>query len=105
MDRGTLFWHYPHYSDQGGPPGGAVLDGDLKLIEFFEDRRVELYDLAADPGETRDLAGTMPRRAAELRGALERWRRAVDAQMPTGPNPRFDPDSVAPPFTPPAIAR
>jgi arylsulfatase A-like enzyme len=100
MDRGTLFWHYPHYSDQGGPPGAAIRDGDLKLIEFFEDRRVELYDLRADPGETRNLAGSMAGQAAELRRTLEEWRRAVGAQVPAGPNPRFHPDSVPAPFVP-----
>jgi len=44
-----IFWHYPHYSNQGGKPGAAIRMGDLKLIEFFEDNSVELYDLSADP--------------------------------------------------------
>jgi hypothetical protein len=78
-----LFWHYPHYSNQGGRPCGAVRVGDEKLLEFFEDNHVEEYDLAADLGEQHD----QPRRAGELRKMLADWRASVDAQMPT-PNPK-----------------
>ncbi len=81
-----LFWHYPHYGNQGGSPGGAVRVGDYKLIEFYEDSRVELYNLRADLGEQHDLAATMPDKAAELRRMLHEWRREVRARMPT-PNP------------------
>ena len=88
--RGPIFWHYPHYSNQGGRPGGAVLDGGWKLIEHYEDGRVELFDVREDPGETRDLAASMPARAAELRGMLRSWRDAVGAQMPV-PNPDHQP--------------
>jgi arylsulfatase A-like enzyme len=77
-----LFWHYPHYSNQGGRPCGAVRVGNDKLLEFFEDGHVEEYDLAKDPSEQRDE----PRRAAELKKMLADWRQSVDAQMPT-PNP------------------
>jgi arylsulfatase A-like enzyme len=82
LDRQTLYWHYPHYSNQGGSPSAAIRHGDLKLIEFFEDNRAELYDLHSDPGERHDLAGTMPDRARELRQMLVAWRQAVGAQMP-----------------------
>jgi arylsulfatase A-like enzyme len=82
----SLYWHYPHYSNQGGRPGGAIRSGTFKLVEFFEDSRVELYDLASDPGEERDLASAQPERAEKLRKELADWRKAVDAQMPT-PNP------------------
>ena len=87
-----LVWHYPHYSNQGGRPAAALLAGDSpvgrreKLIEYFEDGRVELFDLAADEGEQRDLAAERPQRAAELRSRLEAWRQEVEAAMPT-PNP------------------
>jgi arylsulfatase A-like enzyme len=81
-----LFWHYPHYSNQGGRPGGAMRSGNYKLVEFFEDSRVELYDLAADPGEQRDLAAAQPERAEKMRKELAEWRTSVGAQMPT-PNP------------------
>ena len=83
LRRDTLYWHYPHYSNQGGKPGGAIRQGNLKLIECYEDGRAELYDLAADPGEQKDLAGERPEDAARLRDRLARWRESVAAQMPT----------------------
>jgi len=82
----AFFWHYPHYGNQGGSPGGAVRVGDYKLIEFYEDSRVELYNLKIDLGERNDLATTMPEKAAELRQMLHEWRSKVGARMPT-PNP------------------
>jgi arylsulfatase A-like enzyme len=85
-DRRAFFWHYPHYGNQGGSPGGAVRAGDYKLIEFYEDNRVELYNLRDDLGERNDLAAKMPDKAAELRQMLHRWRGEVGARMPT-PNP------------------
>jgi arylsulfatase A-like enzyme len=81
-----LFWHYPHYSNQGGRPAGAVLVGGYKLVDFFEDHHVELYRLAEDEGELKDLASAEPARAEEMRKLLADWRRDVGAQMPT-PNP------------------
>jgi arylsulfatase A-like enzyme len=94
-----LFWHYPHYSNQGGRPGGAIRDGNYKLLEFFEDSRVELYDLASDPAEQRDLAAAQPERAEEMRKRLAGWRAAVGAQMPS-PNPDpvepFGPKGIPP---------
>jgi arylsulfatase A-like enzyme len=83
-----LFWHYPHYhTKEGGWPSGAVRVGDFKLIEWFEDMRVELYDLHADMGETNDLAAKNPAKAAELTEMLHAWRKSVDATMPL-PNPK-----------------
>ncbi len=78
----ALFWHYPHYSNQGGTPSGAVRHGDFKLIESYENGKLELYNLRADPGERTDLAARMPERVRELRRMLDEWRRAVGAQMP-----------------------
>lgn len=82
-----LYWHYPHYSNQGGRPAGALRSGDWKLVEWFEDGRVELFDLAKDPGEHQDLAAAQPERAASMKKQLADWRVAVGAQMPT-PNPK-----------------
>ncbi|MBN2451961.1 MAG: sulfatase [Lentisphaeria bacterium] len=91
LERDALFWHYPHYHPGGATPYGAVRAGDFKLIEFFEDDRIELYNLREDIGETRDLAAEMPERAAALRERLHAWRAAVGAQMPS-PNPDYNPD-------------
>jgi arylsulfatase A len=96
MRRDALFWHYPHYSNQGGKPGGAIRQGNLKLIEWYEDRRVELYDLARDHGEKRNLVAERPAFAAHLRDRLARWRESVGAQMPT-PNPGYRPEKLPAP--------
>jgi arylsulfatase A-like enzyme len=84
-----LHVHFPGYleaSAQRGTwrttPGASIRRGDLKLIQWFEDDRVELYDLASDPGETRDLSGEQPERVRELLDAMAAWRRSVDAPMP-----------------------
>jgi Domain of unknown function (DUF4976) len=90
LSRAALYWHYPHYSNQGGKPGGAVRRGDDKLIEFYEDGRLELYDLRNDPGEKNDLAAKRPEKARELHALLRAWQKSVDAQMPT-PNPDYRP--------------
>jgi arylsulfatase A-like enzyme len=87
LDRGPLFWHYPHYGNQGGAPAGAVRDGDWKLVEWFEDGRIELFNLRADIGEKRDLARAEPAKAARLHATLKRWRAEVGAKMPE-PNPK-----------------
>jgi len=88
--RDALYWHYPHYSNQGGQPGAAIRQGNLKLIEFYEDSRLELYDLARDAGERNDLASSMPAKAAELHRKLQAWRASVQANMPAS-NPDYDP--------------
>jgi hypothetical protein len=78
-----IFWHYPHYSNQGGAPYGAVRLGNWKLIEWYEDKRLELYDLKADLGEKNNLALKEPEKTASLVRLLHDWRQRVDAQMPT----------------------
>ena len=83
MNRGLLFWHYPHYGNQGGAPAGAVRDGDWKLIEWYEDGRRELYNLRDDPGEQHDLAARYPAKAESLHAQLASWRASVKAVMPT----------------------
>ena len=85
----ALFWHQPHYMNQGGKPAGVVREGDWKLIEQYEDGSLELYNLAKDPSETTDLAAAEPARVAALRGKLEAWRRSVGAE-PTKANPNFN---------------
>jgi len=86
-----LFWHYPHYGNQGGFPGAALRLGDWKLIERFEDGRIHLYDLASDPGERRDLAAIQPRRVESMRAMLHEWYREFDARFlrakKNGPEP------------------
>jgi arylsulfatase A-like enzyme len=80
-------------------PYGAIREGDYKLIEFYDDGRLELYDLRRDVGEQRDLSAEMPDKARELKRRLHAWRQKVGAQMPT-PNPAYDP--TRPQHTPPA---
>jgi len=88
LKRDAVYWHYPHYHHSR--PAGAVREKAWKLIEFYDDHHVELYNLANDIGETNDLAGRKPRRARRLREGLEAWRRSVGAAMPA-PNPNHDP--------------
>ena len=87
----ALFWHYPHYGNQGGAPAAAIRRGEWKLIEWLEDGRIELFRLSTDLGETTDLAANEPARAAALRGALHAWQKEVGARFPT-PNPAYLPD-------------
>ena len=90
LERDALYWHYPHYSDQGGKPCGAIREGDWKLIEHFEDDHVELFNLALDPGEQYDFSSSFAPRAEGLRMKLHEWRRQVNAAMPR-PNPDSNP--------------
>ncbi len=89
-----FFWHYPHYSNQGGKPGCAIRSGDYKLIEFFEDQRRELFDLKNDPGEIRNLSEEKPELVKELTAKLQNWRKSIGAQEMT-PNPNYLPNPQA----------
>src|SRR5439155_920201 len=60
IERDALYWHYPHYANQGSRPGGAIRAGNYKLIEFYENDRRELFDVVADVGENRNLAAEKP---------------------------------------------
>ena len=73
LGREALFWHYPHYANQGGFPGGAIRMGDWKLIERYEDGRTHLYNLKDDIGELRDQAADSPDRVAAMRKRLHDW--------------------------------
>ena len=101
LKREAIFWHYPHYCIQenpapmmsntgiiGGRPGGVIRRGDYKLIEFYEDMRVELYNLREDIGERNNLAESKPKLADELRELLSEWRKNCGALMPE-PNPNY----------------
>ncbi|TKJ38732.1 MAG: arylsulfatase [Planctomycetes bacterium B3_Pla] len=88
LERRAIYWHYPHYHHSR--PAGAIREGDWKLIEFFEEGHLELYNLKRDIGEKNNLAGTMPKKAAALQRKLAKWRKSVGAKMPT-PNPDYDP--------------
>ncbi|MDT8389115.1 MAG: sulfatase [Lentisphaeria bacterium] len=76
-----LFWHYPHYSNQGGFPGGAIRVGNYKLLERYEDGRVHLYNLEKDIGEQNDLAEKMPEQVQAMRQQLHNWYKIVDAKF------------------------
>jgi arylsulfatase A-like enzyme len=89
MPQRPLFWHYPHYSNQGGGPVGTVMLGDFKLVEWFDGMRCELFNVREDIGEKDDLAAKMPDKVAALRGQLHDWRKSVAARMPT-PNPNYN---------------
>lgn len=81
LQREALYWHYPHYSNQGGIPGGAIRSGDWKLFERFEDGRVHLYNLREDVGEQNDLAEKMPEKVQALRGKLHQWYTETEAEF------------------------
>ena len=82
LEREALFWHYPHWGNQGGSPGSAVRAGDWKFIQRFDGRPDELYDLSTDPGEQNDLAEQEPERALSLKRRLGLWRMLVRAYLP-----------------------
>jgi arylsulfatase A len=84
----ALYWHQPHYTNQGGKPTGAIRDGDWKLLEHYETGACEVFHLGQDPGETTDLSVREPARVAVLRGKLEKWRRDMGAQSNSA-NPKY----------------
>jgi arylsulfatase A-like enzyme len=86
-----LFWHYPHYGNQGGGMAAAIRDGDWKLIEWFVIDRIELYNLKTDPGEQRNLAAQEPGRVKALQAKLHAWQKETDATFPVkNPNPKSE---------------
>lgn len=86
--RDAMYWHYPHYSNQGSRPGGAIREGDYKLIEFFDTGERELYCLSEDMSETNNLVDTEHEVADELYDKLDKWRKSTGAKMPTK-NPNY----------------
>jgi hypothetical protein len=93
IKRGAIYWHYPHYHPGSATPYSATREGDWKLIEFYEDSRVELYNLRRDPGETQNMAEVDGDVTERLLKQLHQWRADVGAQEPEG-NPDFDPERV-----------
>ena len=89
MSPTRIFWHFPHYTNQGGRPGGAVRDGDWKFIVHYDAAVPELYNLVTDVGETQNLAAQNPERAREMHGWLNAWIESVNAQT-NAPNPEFN---------------
>lgn len=86
LDRNAIYWHYPHYGNQGGTPSAAVRMGVWKLIEFFEDDSTELYNLREDVSEKNDLSPFMPEKVKEMKTKLDEWQEEMKAKMPE-PNP------------------
>jgi arylsulfatase A-like enzyme len=84
-----LFWHFPNYTNQGGRPGGAMREGDWKLVEQYEDGKAELYNLAQDISETHDVADQESARVSAMKAKLAEWRGRTGAQETT-PNPHYD---------------
>ncbi len=82
FERGPIFWHYPHYSNQGGEPAAAVRDGDWKLIKFFDGERVELYNLAEDLSESHDRAADEVDTVKRLLALLEQWAEEIGCLVP-----------------------
>ena len=85
----SFFWHFPHYTNQGSRPSGAMRDGDWMFVEYYDDNKVELYKLSADISEGQDLAAKEPGRVATMKAALAAWRKSIDANE-NKPNPNFD---------------
>jgi arylsulfatase A-like enzyme len=88
LDRENLFFHYPHYHSL--PPHSAVRSGNWKLIEYYENGEVELFDLSTDLGESNNLAGSLTGKRDELLQMLHDHLVEIGAQLPT-PNPNYDP--------------
>ena len=103
LARKAIFWHFPAYleayNDEQWPwrttPAGAVRQSDWKLIEFFEDGKLELYNIKDDISEKNDLAAAMPDKVRELHRALVEWRKSVNAPVPTESNPEYDAEARA----------
>jgi arylsulfatase A-like enzyme len=89
-----IFWHFPHYSNHGmQSPGGAVRQGNYKLLDYFENNTVQLFNLKDDPGEQNDLSTQMPEKVKELKSLLDQWRAEVKADM-MQPNPDYNPHTT-----------
>ncbi|MGA0845347.1 MAG: sulfatase/phosphatase domain-containing protein, partial [Luteolibacter sp.] len=86
LSRGPLFWHYPHWGNQGGIPASAIRQGPWKLIRFYWKKPIELYHLVNDPEERHDLSLSQPEKVTELSAKLDAYLQETDALLPS-PNP------------------
>ncbi|MDA9110372.1 sulfatase-like hydrolase/transferase, partial [bacterium] len=84
-----LFWHYPHYGNQGGEPSSIIMEGDWKLIHYLETGHDELYNLGKDIGEQHDLLAKHPKRSKEMRAHLDQWLKKTNAKFPVS-DEQFD---------------
>ena len=84
-----LFWHYPHYGNQGGEPSSIIREGEWKLIHYYEDRRNELYNLNSDPSEQDNVISENSKIGADLIARLTAFLNDVKANKPA-PDPQFD---------------
>ncbi len=84
-----LYWHYPHYGNQGGEPSSILMEDEWKLIYYHEDGRYELYHLVEDIGEQKDLIAVHPERAQAMQARLTQWLKSTPARFPEK-DPQFD---------------
>ncbi len=90
LQRDAIFWHYPHYSNQGGLPAGAMRQGDFKLVEHYHSGHTRLYNVVNDIGEQHDLVAQMPGETAAMKKKFYRWLESVGSRAPS-PNLTYDP--------------
>ena len=89
LERDAIYWHFPHYSNHGmQSPGGAVRCGDYKLLEYYENNTVQLFNLKDDINELNDISLSEPEKTKELKTMLFSWRERVSAKM-MEPNPEY----------------
>ncbi|MHC4324192.1 MAG: sulfatase [Planctomycetota bacterium] len=83
LQRRAIYFHYPNYAfHRGNRLGGAIREGDYKLIEYYDDGSVELYNLSKDVGEQHDLSQKLPQKARDMKEKLDQWLRTSGARMP-----------------------
>ena len=85
----SLYWHYPHYGNQGGDPSSIIRKGEWKLIHYWEDGHDELYNLTSDLSESRDVSADYPEITEKMGSELEAWLAEVDAEIPV-PDPEYN---------------
>ncbi|NWK56945.1 sulfatase [Verrucomicrobiaceae bacterium N1E253] len=95
LKRDSVYWHFPSYVGRNGP-ASVIRRGDFKLIEHFESKSIELYNLVKDPSEARDLSKDQKKVADDLLARLHAWQKQTKAPRPTTANPAFDPNAERP---------